>query len=122
MGRQTRSPSRQKSSTPPCFGWLGRMHSPSNPPLPKPAPTMAVVLPNNPLAYPLALLRIPSTHGEYLKEIGPKTRNMIRKAEQKGYEFKEFNWNDHLDEIYEINISKDARQSESMRGWYREPV
>jgi hypothetical protein len=31
-------------------------------------------------------------------------------------------WNDHLDEIYEINTSKEVRLGEPMRGWYREPV
>jgi hypothetical protein len=71
---------------------------------------------------PLALLRIPSSHEEYLAQVGCKTRNMIRKAERQGYKFKEFVWNDHLDEIYEINTSKEVRQSEPMRGWYREPV
>jgi hypothetical protein len=81
------------------------------------APTGAVLF-----YYPLALLRIPSSHEKYLADVGTKTRNMIRKAEKQGYEFKEFIWNDHLDEIYEINTSKEVRQSEPMRGWYREPV
>jgi hypothetical protein len=71
---------------------------------------------------PLALLRIPSSHEEYLAQVGNKTRNIIRKAERQGYEFKEFVWNDHLDEIFEINTSKEVRQSEPMRGWYTEPV
>jgi hypothetical protein len=71
---------------------------------------------------PLALLRIPSSYEEYLGQIGYGGRRKIRKAEREGYEFKEFVWNDHLDEIYEINTSKEVRQSESMRGWYREPV
>ena len=71
---------------------------------------------------PLALLRIPVSHDEYLAAVGPKTRNMIRKAERQGYEYKEFVWNDHLDEIFEINTSKEVRQSAPMRGWYTEPV
>lgn len=74
------------------------------------------------LRYPLALLAIPSTHEEYLKSVGPKTRNMIRKAEKAGYHFGELNWNDHLDEIFEINTSKEVRSAGEMRGWYREPV
>lgn len=73
------------------------------------------------LHLPLALLKIPSTHEEYLKRVGDKTRNMIRKADKQGYGFKEFVWNDHLDEIFEINTSKEVRQS-AMRGWYRELV
>lgn len=71
---------------------------------------------------PLALLSIPSSHEEYLERIGYAGRRKIKKAEREGYEFKEFEWNDHLDEIYAINTSKDVRQSEFMRGWYRDPV
>jgi hypothetical protein len=69
-----------------------------------------------------AFLRIPSSHEEYLSLVGHDTSKMIRRAERRGYEFKEFIWNDHLDEIYAINTSKDVRQSEPMRDWYREPV
>jgi hypothetical protein len=71
---------------------------------------------------PQALLGIPHTHEEYLAQVGSKTRNMIRKAERQGYEFKEFVWNEHLGEIYEINTSKEIRQSLPMLWWYREPV
>jgi hypothetical protein len=71
---------------------------------------------------PQALLRIPSSMEEYLSLVRRETRREIRVAEKQGYEFKEFVWNDHLDEIFEINTSKDVRQSEPMRGWYREPV
>jgi hypothetical protein len=71
---------------------------------------------------PQALLRIPSSHEEYLKRVEREKRREIRIAERQGYEFKEFVWNDHLDEIYEINTSKEVRLGEPMRGWYREPV
>ncbi len=71
---------------------------------------------------PLALLKIPSTHEQYLTQVGAKTRNMIRKAERNGYEFTEFIWNEHLDEIYDINTSKEIRHSEPMHGWYKEVV
>lgn len=81
------------------------------------SPTDAILL-----YAPLALLRIPFSHGEYLRQVGNKTRNMIRKADRQGYEFKEFVWNDHLDEIYEINTSKEIRQSEPMRDWYQVAV
>lgn len=74
------------------------------------------------LFMPQALLGIPATHEEYLRLVGHQTRKAIRLAEKQGYEFKEFIWNDHLNEIYEINTSKEVRQSEPMRGWYREPV
>ena len=71
---------------------------------------------------PLSMLKIPSTHNEYLKLVGDKTRNMIRKAEKQGYEIKKFIWNNHLDDIYNINTSKDVRSSGKMHGWYTEPV
>lgn len=71
---------------------------------------------------PLALLEIPSTHEEYMERIRHETRRDIRLAERQGYEFKEFVWNDHLSEIFEINTSKEVRQSQPMLGWYREPV
>jgi hypothetical protein len=80
-------------------------------------PTGAVLL-----YAPLALLRIPSTYEEYLEQIGYPGRRKVRKAGQEGYEFQEFVWNDHLEEIFEINTSKQVRQSVPMRGWYREPV
>lgn len=71
---------------------------------------------------PQALLSIPDNYPEYLSQLRSKTRTVINKSERYGYEFREFNWNDHLEEIYEINTSKDIRQSEPMRGWYRDPV
>ena len=81
------------------------------------APTGAVMLYST-----QALLRIPSTHEEFLQLVGHDTRKNIRRAERQGYEYKEFIWNDHLDEIYGINTSKEERQSVPMRGWYRKPV
>ena len=72
--------------------------------------------------YPLALLKIPSTHEEYLNLVGKKIRSDIRKAEKYGYEIKEFTWNDHLDDIYNINTSKDVRSGGAMKGWYTKPV
>lgn len=74
------------------------------------------------LRYPLALLAIPSAHDDYLKVVGAKTRNTIRKAEKQGYEFREFEWNRHLEEIFDINTSKRIRSGGIMHGWYTEPV
>jgi hypothetical protein len=70
----------------------------------------------------LALLRIPESSQEYFNAVGAKTRNTIRKAEKQGYEFREFDWNKHMDEIFNINISKDVRSSGPMHGWYVKPV
>ena len=74
------------------------------------------------LHHPLALLAIPSTPEAYLDAVGPKTRNVIRKAARTGYEFRPFDWNDHLDEIYEVNTSMEVRRGRPMEGWYAEPV
>jgi hypothetical protein len=74
------------------------------------------------LGHPLGLLAIPSTHEEYLDRVGPKTRNIIRKASKTGYEFREFAWNDHLDDVFRINTSIESRSGGPMRGWYTQPV
>ncbi|MBN1569581.1 MAG: hypothetical protein JXA73_17180 [Acidobacteria bacterium] len=71
---------------------------------------------------PQAFLKIPASHREYLEGIERETRRLIRLSEKKGYEFKSFAWNDRLDDIFVINTSKAFRQSEPMRGWYREPA
>lgn len=71
---------------------------------------------------PMAMLEVPTTYEEYIKGVERETRRVIRMAEKQGYQFNEFNWDDHLGDIYEINTSKEIRQSEPMRGWYREPV
>jgi hypothetical protein len=74
------------------------------------------------LRYPLALLTIPSAYEVFLKAVGAKTRNRIRKAEKLGYEFREFEWDSHLDEIFDINNSKELRAAGPMQGWYCEQV
>ena len=74
------------------------------------------------LRYPLGLLAIPSTYDEYLSAVRKQTRKRIRKAEDEGYIFKEFAWNDHLEDIFKINTSKEVRSGGVMLGWYREPV
>ncbi len=67
---------------------------------------------------PLAILELPSTHEDYLDLIGPKSRNMIRKAARSGYMFRRFEWNDRLDDIYQINTSMTARQGRPMTDTY----
>lgn len=71
---------------------------------------------------PMALLKIPDSYEEFIKQARHETRREIKLAEKEGYEFKEFVWNDHLDEIYEINTSKEMRQSLPMLDWYGKPV
>jgi hypothetical protein len=74
------------------------------------------------LGYPLFLLEFPKTHHEYLRNVSCKTRNTIRKSVKQGYEFGEFIWNDHLEEIYEVNTSKEIRVGGPMTGWYTKKV
>lgn len=74
------------------------------------------------LRLPLALLPIHPNNDAYFKVIGPKTRNMIRKAEKLGYEFIEFEWNNHINDIFDINTSKKMRSAGKMHGWYCHPV
>lgn len=71
---------------------------------------------------PQALLKIPISYEEYLSNLKHQSRYLIRKAENLGFEYREFSWNEHLDEIYEVNTSKEVRQGEPMRGWYSKPV
>jgi len=74
------------------------------------------------LRYPLALLAVPPDYNHYLKVSGEDNRRMIRKAEKGGYSFREFNWDDYLDDIFKINTSKEMRSGGVMHGWYRESV
>lgn len=71
---------------------------------------------------PLGLLKIPSSHDEYLKGVRHETRREVRLAERQVYEFKEFVWDDYLDDIFEINTSREIRQYIPIRGWYKDPV
>jgi hypothetical protein len=69
---------------------------------------------------PLALLTITSTHDDYWQLIGPKGRNMVRKAERSGYSFDLFHWNDRLDDIFTVNTSMTERGGKPMTAGYRE--
>lgn len=69
---------------------------------------------------PVAVLTIGSSHDEYWQLIGPKGRNMVRKAERAGYTFERFRWNDRLDDIYAVNTSMDERGGKPMSASYRE--
>jgi len=66
---------------------------------------------------PLALLPITSDYRE--QTIDAKSRNMIRKANRYFY-YQTFNYNLHLGEIYEINISLPERQGKAMSQSYQQ--
>ncbi|MEN6350332.1 MAG: hypothetical protein ABFD08_13160 [Syntrophomonas sp.] len=74
------------------------------------------------LRQPLALLAIPSAYEEYLKETARGHRRMVQKTDKEGYTFREFNWDDYLDDIFKINTSKETRSGGAMSGWYLEQV
>ena len=74
-------------------------------------------------ARPVALLRS-AGRGEYLGLVGPKGRNMVRKADRL-YTFGEFSYNSQLDGIYAVNTSREHRQGKPMTPRYRvrpEPI
>jgi len=56
-----------------------------------------------------AIILLPETINEYLKLIGTKSRNMIRKAEKSGYVARSFIWNENLDDIFLIHTSSKIR-------------
>jgi len=64
--------------------------------------------------HPIAVIKVPKTIDIYLKEIGAKSRNMNVKAQKNGIVCKIFNWNEYLDNIYEINTSSIKRQGRTM--------
>lgn len=67
-----------------------------------------------------AMIIVPSTFAEYLKMIGCKSRNMIKKCQRQGYFAKEIEFNDYLQDIYETNISMPVRQGRPMSEHYYE--
>lgn len=70
--------------------------------------------------HPVAIIEVPKSIDEYLKQIGAKSRNMNKKAEKFGVKCQEFNWNEYLDDVYEINNSSTQRQGREMDSSYRE--
>ena len=53
------------------------------------------------------------------KSIGPKGRNMLRKAQKNSYCVRPIEYDEHLDEIFAINTSKKERQGRPMDAAYR---
>jgi predicted O-methyltransferase YrrM len=68
----------------------------------------------------MALIEVPEHFDEYLKAIGAKSRNMIRKATRNGFEHRRFNHDEHLEGIHEINVSKPVRSGGPMTASYTE--
>jgi len=70
--------------------------------------------------HPIAIIEKPKNIEEYLKLIGAKSRNMNKKAKKNGIYCELFDWNDRLEEIYQINISAPYRQGKEMDSSYHE--
>lgn len=64
--------------------------------------------------HPIAIIKVPSSIDIYLKDIGAKSRNMNKKAEKSNILCKIFDWNEKLDDIFEINNSSLGRQGREM--------
>ncbi|AIF82014.1 heparinase ii iii family protein [endosymbiont of Acanthamoeba sp. UWC8] len=68
----------------------------------------------------LAMIEMPLKVEEYLQKIGCKSRNMIRKSEKNGFYFEEFDHDEFIPDMYEINTSKSHRGGKPMSQGYQE--
>lgn len=66
-----------------------------------------------------AMLRIPENHARYLESIGDKARNMIRKAQRHGYEYRQVDPDDYLDDVLAIRTSDPVRQGKPIPDYYK---
>lgn len=69
---------------------------------------------------PLAVIETTQTEAEYLKLIGDKSRNMLRKAMRNGYTVRVFDSAQHLDDIYAIRTSKEIRSGKPVPDNFKE--
>jgi len=70
--------------------------------------------------HPVSIIKKPINIEEYLKLIGAKSRNMNKKALKNGITCNMFNWNEKVEEVYQINISSLYRQGRQMDESYKE--
>ena len=68
---------------------------------------------------PLAMLNVPKSIEEYHAKIGPKSRNMLRKATRAGYTSRSFLTANYLDDIFAINTSMKTRGGVEMSAGYQ---
>jgi predicted O-methyltransferase YrrM len=68
----------------------------------------------------VALLDVQASDDDYLKQIGDKSRNMLRKADRNGYVSRVFEHNDHLEDLHAIHTSKEVRSGRPLTDAYRE--
>lgn len=65
--------------------------------------------------HPMAMLHVTQ---DYVPLLDSKSRNMLRKARREGYTYREFVWNDYLDDVFDINTSKPERSGGAMTANY----
>jgi hypothetical protein len=63
----------------------------------------------------MALIKVSD---DYFESLDAKSRNMVRKAKKRGYVYHGFDYNNHLQDMYEINTSKPERQGKPMTDAY----
>lgn len=68
------------------------------------------------LGEPLAMLSCNSP-----RKLGPKARNKLRRSAAL-YDYREFDYNSHREQIDIVNQSKPIRQGKPMQGWYTKPA
>ncbi|WP_137672272.1 hypothetical protein [Agarivorans sp. Toyoura001] len=58
----------------------------------------------------VAVCKLDADYDSYFSSLESSARRNVRKALRKGYSFESINYNDHLDDIYEIRCSTSIRQ------------
>lgn len=91
------------------FGQFGPARDPSEVlgdalPTPSPSDSEMVIPP-----LPLAMLEIPEDMEEYRAGLDKRSRQMLSRVRRAGYEFRAFDYDDHLDDIHLIHTSKEVR-------------
>lgn len=71
---------------------------------------------------PLAVIDATQSQEKYLKRIGDKSRNMLRKAERSGYAFRVFQSADYLEDIMAVRQSMPIRSGKPVPASYSQPV
>ena len=67
----------------------------------------------------VSICPLPGSFDEYLKRIEPSARRNLKKAARLGYRFRRIQYNDHLDDVKEIQQSAEVRQGRLMPESYR---
>lgn len=76
-------------------------------------------LENNKYSINVAIIDIPNNYSIYISQLGRKSKRNFRKFDKdQKYYLKIFKWNDHLDDIYDINTSKMFRRNRIMSDSY----